>query len=84
MGGFHVDQAPTNGRYTAELFATMRNNGRILDKVRCVLGGNDTVEEEFSLGGAVRGRRRQGVVRQKAEVAPGHEPQEGPSVRHVG
>ena len=28
----------------------MRNNGRILDEVRCVLGGNDTVEAEFSLG----------------------------------
>ncbi len=28
----------------------MRNNGRILDEVRCVLGGNDTMEEEFSFG----------------------------------
>ena len=28
----------------------MRNNGRSLDEVRCVLGGNDTVVAEFSLG----------------------------------
>jgi hypothetical protein len=49
MAGFHVDQAPTTSRHTAELFASVRNNGRILDEVRCVLGGNDTVEAEFSL-----------------------------------
>jgi hypothetical protein len=49
IAGFHVDQAPTNSRYTAELFATVRNNGRILDEVRCVLGGNETVEADFPL-----------------------------------
>jgi hypothetical protein len=46
MPGLHVDQAPTNSRYTAELFVTVRS----LDEVRCVLGGNDTVEAKFSLG----------------------------------
>jgi hypothetical protein len=45
MPGFHVDQPPSNVRHSAELFATIRNNGRILngrilDDVRCILGGN--------------------------------------------
>jgi hypothetical protein len=48
--GFHVDQPPSNVSHSAELFATIRNNGRILDDVRCVLGGNEVVEASFQLG----------------------------------
>jgi hypothetical protein len=50
MPGFHVDQPPSNVRHSAVLFATIRNNGRILDDVRCVLGGNEVVEASFQLG----------------------------------
>jgi len=32
-----------------ELFATVRSNGRILDDFKCVLGGTDCLEVEFSL-----------------------------------
>ena len=47
---FTEDEAPANNKHTAELFAMVRDNGRILDEVRCVLGGNETLEAEFSLG----------------------------------
>jgi len=49
MPGFNVDEAPTDASYTAELFATVRSNGRILDDFKCVLGGTDCLEVEFSL-----------------------------------
>jgi len=49
MPGFTVDEAPNDASYTAELFATVRSNGRILDEFRCVLGGTDCLEAEFSL-----------------------------------
>ncbi len=49
-----------------------------------MLGGNDTVVAEFSLGELYE----DDVVKERSvkmqEVASGHEPQEGPSVRHVG
>jgi hypothetical protein len=48
--GFHVDEPPTSSKHTAELFATVRNNGRILDEFKCVLGGSEVVESDFSLG----------------------------------
>ncbi len=49
MPGFNVDEAPTDASYTAELFARVRSNGRILDDFKCVLGGTDCLEVEFSL-----------------------------------
>jgi hypothetical protein len=49
MPGFHVDQPPSNVRHSAELFATIRINGRILNDVRCILGGNEVVEASFRL-----------------------------------
>ncbi len=42
--GFHVVKP-----LTAELFATVRDNGRNLDELRCVVGGADSFEAEFSL-----------------------------------
>jgi hypothetical protein len=50
LPGFHVDQPPTNVKHSAELFDTIRTNGRILDDVRCVLGGNEIIEASFQLG----------------------------------
>jgi hypothetical protein len=49
MPGFNVDEAPNDASYTAELFATVRSNGRILDDFKCVLGGTDCLEAEFNL-----------------------------------
>ncbi len=48
--GFHVDQPPNDAAYTAELFAQVRDNGRILVDFKIVLGGADCLEAEFSLG----------------------------------
>jgi hypothetical protein len=49
MPGFNVDEAPNDASYTAELFATVRSNGRILDDFKCVLGGTDCLEAEFNM-----------------------------------
>jgi hypothetical protein len=42
--GFHVDQLPNDAAYTAELFAQVRDNGRILDDFKIVLRGTDCLE----------------------------------------
>ena len=47
--GYHTDQPPNTSKHTAELFAETRDNGRILDNTRCVLGGTDILEAEISL-----------------------------------
>jgi hypothetical protein len=47
--GYHTDQPPNTSKHTAELFAEVRDNGRILDNTRCVLGGTDILEAEISL-----------------------------------
>jgi hypothetical protein len=47
--GYHTDQPPNTSKHTAELFAEARDNGRILDNTRCVLGGTDILEAEISL-----------------------------------
>jgi hypothetical protein len=47
--GYHNDQPPTTSRYTAELFAEVRDSGRILDNTRCVLGGVDILEADIPL-----------------------------------
>jgi hypothetical protein len=39
--GYNTDEAPNNMGITVELFAQVRNNGRILDGTRHVLGGQD-------------------------------------------
>jgi hypothetical protein len=49
MPGFKMGEAPNDASYTAELFATVRSNGRILDDLKCVLGGTDCLEAEFNL-----------------------------------
>jgi hypothetical protein len=48
--GFNVDEPPTSSKHTAALFAMVRNNGRILDEFKCVLGGFEVIEADFSLG----------------------------------
>jgi hypothetical protein len=48
--GFLVDQAPNTHGITGELFATVRQNGRILDESKIVVGGNDVLNAEFILG----------------------------------
>ncbi len=49
MAGFHVDQPPTNSRYT-QRSCSPRCVTMAASYTRCVLGCNDTVEAEFSLG----------------------------------
>jgi hypothetical protein len=48
--GFNVDDAPTSSAHTAKLFAQVRDNGRILDDTRIVLGGNEVFDATFKLG----------------------------------
>ncbi len=45
--GFIVDQPPNDDTYTAEIFAMVRDNGRILDDFKCVIGGTDILEADF-------------------------------------
>jgi hypothetical protein len=45
--GYLVNKAPNASPHTAELFATVRDNGRILDDFRCVVGGNAIFEVQF-------------------------------------
>jgi hypothetical protein len=62
--GFAVDEAPTHSKHTAELFAMVLDNGRILDEVTCVswvVTIHETMEAEFSLG-----ELYEGVVHQDA------------------
>ena len=47
---YNVDEPPTHSKHTAELFAKVGNNGRILDKFKSVLGGSEVIEADFSLG----------------------------------
>jgi hypothetical protein len=42
-----VDQPPNDDNYTAEIFAMVRDNGRILDDFKCVIGGTDILEADF-------------------------------------
>ncbi len=44
-----MDEAPNTSRITVELFAQVRNNGRILDGTRHVLGGSSEFETVFRL-----------------------------------
>jgi hypothetical protein len=48
--GYNVDEAFNAKPHTAELFATVRDNGRILDDFRCVLGSHTVFEASFELG----------------------------------
>ena len=52
MAGFNVDEPPTTHAITAELFATVRSDGRIGDTTRMVIGGRDVIEASFSLSAA--------------------------------
>ncbi|MFO0007284.1 MAG: hypothetical protein ACK559_39830, partial [bacterium] len=49
VSGYHTDQPLTTSRHTAELFAGVRDNGRILENTRFVLGGSDILEAEIPL-----------------------------------
>jgi len=49
LPGFHTDEPPTHSRYTAELFAEARPDGRIVDQVRCLVGGSAVFEATFKL-----------------------------------
>jgi hypothetical protein len=48
--GFTVDEAPKTNDFTAELFASVKNDGRIGDATRLVLGGRAILEANFKLG----------------------------------
>ena len=47
--GFTVDEPPKTSNYTAELFATIRDDGRIGDTTMMVLGGRSILNAEFHL-----------------------------------
>jgi hypothetical protein len=47
--GYAVDEAPNSHPRTAELFATVRNNGRILDDMKVVIGGTGIFEANFKI-----------------------------------
>jgi hypothetical protein len=48
--GYSVGEAFTAKPHTAELFATVRDNGRILDDFQCVVGGHAVFEASLELG----------------------------------
>lgn len=48
--GFSTDEPAATAPHSAELFASMRQNGRILDSVRYALGGTAILEGSFKLG----------------------------------
>jgi hypothetical protein len=48
--GFQVVEVPTSHPHTAELLATVRDNGRIIDDTRMVLGGSEIYNASFKLG----------------------------------
>jgi hypothetical protein len=48
--GYSVDEAFTAKPHTAEIFPTVRDNGRILDDFQCVVGGHAVFEASFKLG----------------------------------
>ena len=49
MAGFLNDEAPTSSAHTAELYATVRDDGRIVDDFRFNLGGSEFIEATFKL-----------------------------------
>lgn len=49
MASFLNDEAPTSSAHTAELYATVRDDGRIEDDFRFNLGGSEFVEATFKL-----------------------------------
>ncbi len=46
---YAVDEAPTSHPRTAKVFATVRNNGRILDDMKIVIGGTGIFEANFKV-----------------------------------
>jgi hypothetical protein len=63
--GYSVDEAFTAKPHTAELFATVRDNGRILDDFQCVVGGQEVFEASFELGKVMEDPSRWTVHLQK-------------------
>jgi hypothetical protein len=47
--GYAVDEAPTSHPRTAKVFATVRNNERILDDMKIVIGGTGIFESNFKV-----------------------------------
>ena len=49
MATFHTDSPSPGAGFAAEVYATVRDNGRIVDHVRYALGGDDRMEATFNL-----------------------------------
>jgi hypothetical protein len=47
--GYAVDETPTSHPPTAKVFATVRNNGRLLDDMKIVIGGTGIFEANFKV-----------------------------------
>ncbi len=47
--GYAVDEAPNSHSRTAKVFATKRNNRRILDDMKIVIGGTGIFEANFKV-----------------------------------
>ncbi|MFN9941515.1 MAG: hypothetical protein ACK56I_18760, partial [bacterium] len=73
-----MDQPPNDDNYTAEIFAMVRDNGRIMDDLRCRRHGypGDGLPAEQDLQQPCRG----GAHHQDAEGAEGPGSPEGTSV----
>jgi len=50
MAGFFTDRPSTLSGYKAELYATVRENGRIVDHVRYAIGGDTPMKAVFKMG----------------------------------
>ena len=46
---FHTDSPSPASGFAAEVYATVRENGRIVDRVRYALGGGESFEADFKL-----------------------------------
>jgi hypothetical protein len=47
--GYAVDETPTSHPPTAKVFATVRNNGRLLDDMKIVIGGTGIFAANFKV-----------------------------------
>jgi hypothetical protein len=49
VSGYAVDEAPNSHPRTTKVFATVRNNRRILDDMKIVIGGTGIFEANFKV-----------------------------------
>ncbi len=68
--GYHTDQPPNTSRHTAEPFAEVRDNGRILDNTRFVLGGTDILEAEILVYYSISGKHYSAVCHRRRVPTP--------------